>query len=227
MLSAVAFGALVFVLGSAVPAAAADKFGGAFKGSSSDSSSVVWFAVVIAVAVAVASLLAHLTTRMQKRKVTAARKKENQKIAQNFKEQAAGQGFEFSESRTLENIALRFEAKNPGSLLETPEGRERLLADVQRRKRRRQREIKLLDNIEKKLQRVSEGAIHQREFMRAEVNMPLWIAPENDVFLPPTAAEEDTDDPLAQSGSVRGQRRRCRAQSGQVCAAPSFCEYAL
>jgi len=100
---------------------------------------------------------------------------------------------------------LRLEARDPGSLLETPEGRERLLADVQRRKCRRQREIKLLDNIEEKLQRVGEGAIHQREFMRAEVNMSLWVAPENYVFLPPSAADEDTDDPLAQSGSVRGQ----------------------
>lgn len=85
MSSAVAFGALVFVLGSAVPAAAADKFGGAFKGYSSDSSSVVWFAVVIAVAVAVASLLAHLTTRMQKRKVTARAKKKTRRSPRTLK----------------------------------------------------------------------------------------------------------------------------------------------
>ena len=130
---------------------------------------------------------------------------QNQKLAQNFKEQAAAKGFEFSESRTLENLALRIEAKNPASLLESPEGRERLLSDIKRRKRRRQREIKMLDNIEKKLQRVGEGTIHQREFMRAEVNMPLWIAPGKEVFLPPTATEEDSDDPLAESGSVRGQ----------------------
>ena len=206
MTSAQVLRTTVFALSFAVPAAAAtDRFGGAFKGSTSNTGSLLWFVVAIVAAIAAASLLAHLATRLQKRKIAATRRKEDRKAVQNFKEQAAAQGFEFSESRTLENLALRLEPRDPESLLNTSEGRERLMVDIKQRWRRRQREIKMLANIEKKLQRVGEGHLHQREFVRASVNMPLWVAPENPSILPPVPTDEETDDLLAENGSVRGQ----------------------
>lgn len=81
--------------------------------------------------------------------------------SQVFQERAQHLGFLLSEARTTERIARRLAPKSPLNLLNSAQGREFLIGDLERRVDRRQREIKLLERIHGRLEALRSSDAHR------------------------------------------------------------------
>lgn len=116
-----------------------------------------------------------LTTRAKgrSRMRTAAAAKEQ--VARSFEQRAAHLGFRHGEARTLERIALRLAPKSPASLLSSGSGREYLVGDLDRRIARRQKEVKVLERIKERLVVLRSQDVHERESVRVEANISVWV----------------------------------------------------
>lgn len=92
-----------------------------------------------------------------------------------FRERAVELGFKMGEAKTLRNIAGRLAPHSSLELLTTDKGRASLIADLARRIRRREREIKLLQGVKEKLERIRDEGVHKRETVRVEADLPVWM----------------------------------------------------
>ena len=64
----------------------------------------------------------------------------------------------------------------PDTLLTTPGGRQFLMADLEKRIRRRQREVETLHGIQDKLEKMREEKSHDRAGIRVDADVPIWSA---------------------------------------------------
>ncbi|HCL29738.1 MAG TPA: hypothetical protein DIC52_15025 [Candidatus Latescibacteria bacterium] len=97
--------------------------------------------------------------RKERRRQQQSATKENP--SQVFQERAQHLGFLLSEARTTERIARRLAPKSPLNLLNSAQGREFLIGDLERRVDRRQREIKLLERIHGRLEALRSSDAHR------------------------------------------------------------------
>ena len=159
-----------------IPAAAFAQ-GGYVKFQEFDFGYFTWF-LYAAIAVVLALVVVNvLRSTSGSGNVKVARKKKQKVQLDDFRERAAALGFKLGETKTLERIAGRLSPKAPHNLLTAATGREYLMADLGKRIARRQREIKLLDRIVEKLRRMREADVHEREYVRVEAELSIWVKP--------------------------------------------------
>jgi hypothetical protein len=97
--------------------------------------------------------------------------------AWSFTRQAAALGLRLRESRNLRRLAEALSPDDPESLLQTAAGRASLLADIDRRLQRRQREVQLLQQLREKLLRMATQPLRERTSIRVEVDIPVTVSP--------------------------------------------------
>ena len=159
-----------------IPAAAYGQ-GGYVKFQEFDFGYFMWF-LYAAIAVVLTLIVVNLIRSTSgSGNVKTVRKKRQKVQLDDFRERAAAFGFKLGETKTLERIAGRLSPKAPHNLLTAASGREYLMADLGKRIARRQREIKLLDRIVDKLRRMREADVHEREYVRVEADLSIWVAP--------------------------------------------------
>lgn len=92
-----------------------------------------------------------------------------------FKERAAQSGFQHAEVRLLTVLAERISPQNLMYTLETDAGRQKLVNEVAKRIRRRERELLVLRGVGDKLGLV--GHMKERETLRVEAHLAVWLVP--------------------------------------------------
>ncbi|MFH1568896.1 MAG: PilZ domain-containing protein [Gemmatimonadota bacterium] len=94
---------------------------------------------------------------------------------QSFRHQAVALGFRASELGALRQIAGRLAPRSPQSLLTSGSGRQRLIGDLDKRIRRREREVNLLNHMLQRLETARAGHYHARETIRVETDISIWF----------------------------------------------------
>jgi len=94
-----------------------------------------------------------------------------------FKKHAAQIGFRHAEVRLLKVLAEKISPHNLVYALETDAGRHKLVGEVTKRIRRRERELLVLRGIGDKLGLVGQGHMKERETLRVEAHLPVWLVP--------------------------------------------------
>jgi hypothetical protein len=96
--------------------------------------------------------------------------------SQAFQERALHLGLRPGEARTVERIAQRLAPKAPLNLLNSGQGREFMMADLEKRIGRREREIKVLGRIKLCLEALRSSDVHEREWVRVDANIAVWVS---------------------------------------------------
>ena len=112
------------------------------------------------------------TERAQKRERSAVQGSK----AQAFLDRAQHLGFRQNEARTVERIARRLAPKSPLNLLNSGQGREFLMGDLNKRIVQRGREIKVLGRIKQRLEALRASDVHEREWVRVDANIAVWVS---------------------------------------------------
>ena len=129
------------------------------------------------------------TERAQKRKRSAVQGSKSQA----FLDRAQHLGFRQNEARMMERIARRLAPKSPLNLLNSGQGREFLMGDLEKGIVQRGREIKVLGRIKQRLEALRASDVHQREWVRVDANIAVWVSKQG-LTNQETAALVDTDD---------------------------------
>ena len=93
-----------------------------------------------------------------------------------FQDRAESLGFRKGEARTVERIAKRLAPESPLSLLNSGQGREYLIGDLERRIASREREVKILGRLKERLGALRESDVHERESVRVEADISVWVS---------------------------------------------------
>lgn len=134
-----------------------------------------------------------LTKLRKERELLRERSGNKESRAQEFLGRAQHLGFRQGEARTVERIARRLAPKSPLNLLNSGQGREFLIGDLEKRISRRGREIKVLDRIKERLEALRSSDVHERESVRVDANISVWVSKKG--LTPEVAAlVEDEDD---------------------------------
>ncbi|MBT7457846.1 MAG: hypothetical protein HN796_28400 [Gemmatimonadetes bacterium] len=92
-----------------------------------------------------------------------------------FEERATALGFRQGEARTVERIAMRLSPKTPLNLLNSANGREYLVGDLDKRIAKRQGEVRVLEKLKARLVVLRDQDVHERETPRIEANLAVWV----------------------------------------------------
>jgi hypothetical protein len=117
-----------------------------------------------------------------------------------FRQQAVGLGFKMGEIKNLQKIAGRLSPKSPESLLTQGSGRERLVTDLSKRIRRRDREVSMLNSLLGKLEVAQNGDHQARETVRLETDISVWL-----VKKPAEEPGEEVDEEAANMEPLAGR----------------------
>lgn len=113
---------------------------------------------------------------------------------QAFQERAQHLGFRQNEAKTVERIARRLAPKSPLNLINSSQGREFLIGDLDKRMARREREVKLLGRLKQRLEALREGDVHERESVRVDANIAVWVSKRGLTNQEMSALVDDEDD---------------------------------
>ncbi|MBT3344914.1 MAG: hypothetical protein HN712_23735 [Gemmatimonadetes bacterium] len=124
--------------------------------------------------------LSHLTywyvsKQMKSRKTRGRSSSTKAQRSHAFEERATALGFRQGEARTVQRIALRLAPKAPLNLLNSANGREYLVGDLDKRIAKRQGEIRVLEKLKTRLTVLREQDVHERETPRIEANLAVWV----------------------------------------------------
>lgn len=127
-----------------------------------------------------------------------------------FLHRAQHLGMRAGEARTIERIARRLAPKSPLNLLNSGQGRQFLIGDLERRVERRQREIDVLKRIVTRLEALRESDVHERESLRVDAGIAVWVSRKGLTGADPTALVEedepqDDDEMFTNLDSVSGK----------------------
>ncbi len=92
-----------------------------------------------------------------------------------FEERATALGFRQGEARTMQRIAVRLAPKAPLNLLNSANGREYLVGDLDKRIAKRKGEVRVLEKLKSRLVVLREQDVHERETTRIEANLAVWV----------------------------------------------------
>ena len=197
-----------------VPCVLEAQKGGYVKfGQSSDLGNYAWLLYIVLGAVIIIPAFYLFRSKTAAGRPSKATKQKKAKVSDDFKQRAAALGFTVGESRTLERIATRLTPKTPHNLLVTGSGQDYLMADLDKRISRRQREARLLERIKDKIKNLQGRDVHERESIRVETDMAIWVVkkvsqaleePES-LVEDEEAAEEEEDNLFANIESVPGR----------------------
>ena len=146
------------------------------------------------------------TERAQKRKRSAVQGSKSQA----FLDRAQHLGFRQNEARMVERIARRLAPKSPLNLLNSGQGREFLMGDLEKGIVQRGREIKLLGRIKQRLEALGASDVHEREWVRVDANIAVWVSKQGLTNQETVALVDDEDEAedegvFANLDSVSGQ----------------------
>ena len=130
------------------------------------------------------------TERAQKRKRSAVQGSKSQA----FLDRAQHLGFRQNEARMVERIARRLAPKSPLNLLNSGQGREFLMGDLEKGIVQRGREIKLLGRITPRLEALRDSDVHQREWVRVDANIAVWVSKQGLTNQETAALVDDEDE---------------------------------
>ncbi len=146
---------------------------------SDDKGDTAWFLIVAVLLMLAAIVLARRYYQVSRRRGAAGRT--TARVPRTFAEQAGSMGFRPLEVTNLRRIARRLAGgADPVSVLATSSGRQFLTADLRKRIRRREKEIELLSNILKKLGAKTGHDFHDREEVRVETDLAIWLVEKSD-----------------------------------------------
>ncbi len=164
------------------------------KQHETDLGSAAWLLYVVLAAIILIPGFYLLKSRNAATRPSKASRQKKAKVSEDFKQRAAALGFTVGESRTLERIATRLTPKTPHNLLVTGSGQDYLIADLDKRIAQRQREARLLERIKGKIQKMQGRDVHERESIRVEADMPIWVVKKgSQASLEPEALVEDEE----------------------------------
>lgn len=146
------------------------------------------------------ALCYNLYTRWRLSAAVAHREQERQ---MHFSDQAKALGFKLAETKLLRKTVAKLSPDLPTAMLTTPAGRFHLVNDLQKRIRQREREVQVLEGLREKLDKVRQNKLHERESVRVEADLPVWVAKKENYRGP--GQEQDDLDLLAETGQVAGQ----------------------
>ena len=149
--------------------------GGYVKFGQSDLGDYAWLLYIVLAAIVIIPGYYLIKGQAASHRPSKATKQKKAKVSEDFKRRAAALGFTAGESRTLERIATRLTPKTPHNLLITGTGQEYLMSDLDKRISRRQREARLLERIKTKIEKMRGRDVHERESVRVEADMPIWV----------------------------------------------------
>ena len=167
-----------------------------------------WFLYAVVVVIIVVIFLAFYRSVARSRQSGQSAERKQKVQLDEFRERASALGFKQGETKTLERIAGKVSPKAPHNLLVSASGREYLMADLGKRVTRREREIKLLERIVEKLRRMREADVHEREYLRVEADLPIWVTPkkrEQADDLVALAEDDEGEDVFENLESVKGR----------------------
>jgi hypothetical protein len=179
-----------------------------YVNTESELGSLKWVLYAMVAAVLAVTFVAFFRSQTGAQRSEQSAKRKQKVRLEEFRERAAALGFKQGESKTLERIAGKVSPKSPHNLLLSASGREYLMADLGKRVTRREREIKLLDRIVDKLKRMREADVHEREYLRVEADLPIWVIPkkrEQADDLVALAEDEAGEDFFENLESVKGK----------------------
>lgn len=130
------------------------------------------------------------TKRAQKRKRSAVQGSKSQA----FLDRAQHLGFRQNEARTVERIARRLAPKSPLNLLNSGQGREFLMGDLEKGIVQRGREIKVLGRIKQRLEALRASDVHEREWVRVDANIAVWVSKQGLTNQETAALVDDEDE---------------------------------
>jgi len=149
---------------------------------------IKWGAVALAVLIAVAIARYAIVTQLRKRRGGTTTHESQENPEEDFRSRAQELGFRGAEYKNLKRIASRLAPKTPGALLVSATGREYLVADLQRRALRREREVALLQGIRDRLSHLGDQPVHEREVVRLDAHLPVWVEPRRTAAAEPAPA---------------------------------------
>lgn len=134
-----------------------------------------WGAVALGIMVAIAIVRYQIVQFLQKRRGEIVQHDAQENPEEDFRSRAQELGFRGAEYKNLKRIATRLAPKTPGALLVSTTGREYLVADLQRRSLKREREIAVLEGIRERLSHLADQTVHEREVVRLDTQLPVWV----------------------------------------------------
>jgi hypothetical protein len=179
-----------------------------YVNTESELGSLKWVLYAMVAAVLAVTFVAFFRSQTGAQRSEQSAKRKQKVRLEEFRERAAALGFKQGESKTLARIAGKVSPKSPHNLLLSASGREYLMADLGKRVTRGEREIKLLDRIVDKLKRMREADVHEREYLRVEADLPIWVIPkkrEQADDLVALAEDESGEDFFENLESVKGK----------------------
>lgn len=162
---------------------------------STDVGAIKWGALALAIMVVVAIVRYQVVAYLRKRRGETVSHEVQEHPEDDFRARAQELGFRGAEYRNLKRIASRLAPKTPGALLVSTTGREYLVADLHRRALRREREIEVLEGICGRLSRLGDQPVHEREVVRLDAHLPVWVEPRRTA--PPEPGPEPGPEPEA------------------------------
>lgn len=137
---------------------------------------VKWILLIAALG-GIGHLCYHLwTTKLKNRPRRRSGPPRKVQVVKELQERATTLGFRQGEARTVQKIAMRLAPKTPVSLLNSNSGREYLIGDLERRIGQREREIKVLGKIRERLVVLREQDVQERESVRVDANISVWVS---------------------------------------------------
>ena len=130
------------------------------------------------------------TERAQKRKRSAVQGSKSQA----FLDRAQHLGFRQNEARTVERIARRLAPKSPLNLLNSGQGREFLMGNLEKGIVQRGREIKVLGRIKERPEALGASDVHEREWVRVDANIAVWVSKQGLTNQETAALVDDEDE---------------------------------
>jgi hypothetical protein len=130
------------------------------------------------------------TERAQKRERSAVQGSKSQA----FLDRAQHLGFRQNEARTVERIARRLAPKSSLNLLNSGQGREFLMGDLEKGIVQRGREIKVLGRIKQRLEALRASDVHEREWVRVDANIAVWVSKQGLTNQETAALVDDEDE---------------------------------
>lgn len=173
---------VVLLLGSATPLAALDDSYGRIlhriQARPSHHVDFNWSYLIYPIGgIAILYAYAHLAEKKRQKKANA-KKVPRKSVATThaaFVQRAGALGFDPRESRLLKNLAEDISPRAAESLLRSKDGRELLIAGLERRCNQRQQEQERMRGAIEKLEIMRDKQPIERQDPRLDTNMPVWI----------------------------------------------------
>ena len=140
----------------------------------SSSYEMIWLTVTLLFAAVIVGIGARYYRQRQVEEAREARAPEKVD-GPSFRRRTAALGFKLAETKMLKKAAAALTRSDPVTMLTTERGRERLIRNFEKRITRRESETEMLSAMVRKLENMRDPHQHDREGLRVEVDLRIWL----------------------------------------------------